>query len=86
MTSPHKYYNQCKGIVYLRECDVTDIAEVKNGLKSKYNIADVTIADFIKTNNDYTTPLLLTFNNDSLPETLHIPGEKADTIVYPFIN
>ena len=28
-----------------------------------------------------TTPLLLTFNSDLLPETLYIPGEKADTIV-----
>ena len=37
VTSPHKYYNQCKGIVYLRECDVTDMAEFESGLK-KTNI------------------------------------------------
>ena len=65
MTSPHKYYNQCKGILYLRECDVKDIAEFEDGLNSKYDIAEVTKADYIKASNDYTTPLLLTFNNNA---------------------
>ena len=35
--------------------------EYRMAIKSKCNIAEVTEADFIKTNNDYTTPLLLNF-------------------------
>ena len=85
-TTPHKYYNQSKGIIYIEEYDVTDIVEFENGLKSKYDIAEVIKADFIKAKNDDTTPLLITLNSDSLPETLYIPGEKSDTIIYQFKN
>ena len=85
-TTPHMYYNQSKGIIYIQEYDVTDIVEFENGLKSEYDIAEVIKAYFIKAKNEHTTPLLITFNSESLPETLYIPGEKSDTIIYPFKN
>ena len=81
ITTPCKYYNKAKGVIYIQEYDVTNIGEFENGLKSKYNIAEVTRAEFIKTRNEFTTPLLITFNSDSLPETIYLPGEKYYTTV-----
>ena len=51
ITTPHKYYNQAKGVIYIQEYDVTNIGEFENGQKSKYNIAQVTRAEFIRTRN-----------------------------------
>ena len=68
----------------MQEYDIEDITEFENGLKSKYNVVEVTKANFIKARNEFTTPFLITFNSDSLPETIYIPGEKYDTVVYPF--
>ena len=69
----HKYYNQAKGVIYIQEYNVTNINEFVNGLKSKYNIAEVTKAEFIKTRNKFSTPLIIIFNSDSLPEIIYIP-------------
>ena len=51
ITTPHKYYNQAKGVIYIQEYDVTNISEFENGQKCKYNIAQVTRAEIIKTRN-----------------------------------
>ena len=30
ITTPHKYYNQAKGVIYIQEYDVTNIGEFEN--------------------------------------------------------
>ena len=34
VTGPHKYYNKCKGMVYVQENDITDIPQFDNGRKT----------------------------------------------------
>ena len=79
-TTLHKYCNQSKRIIYIQEYD-TYIAKFENELKCKYDIAEVTQADFFKGRNEHSTLLLITFNNDSVPQTLYIPGEKSEIII-----
>ena len=70
VTKPHIYHNKSKGIIYVQEYGIEDITEFENGLKSKYNVAEVIKANYIKARNEFTMPFLITFNSDSLPETM----------------
>lgn len=73
--SKHSQFNQSKGIIYIMEYDIDDIEEFRLGLKENYNIVDVTKATFIKTRNEQTTAFLVTFGQDTLPESIYVPGE-----------
>ena len=41
---------------------------------------------FIKTRYDCTTAFIVTFNSTELPDSVYIPGERDDTVVYPYRN
>ena len=51
----YKYYNQAKGVIYIQEYDIRIIEEFENVLKSKYNIVEVTRAEFKKRRNEFAT-------------------------------
>ena len=82
--APHPTFNQSRGIIYIHDFDIYDIEQFKTNLKSNYNIAEVLKATFIKTRNDQTSAFLVTFNQERVPDTIYIPGERADTRVYQY--
>ena len=84
--SNHKYINQTKGIIYIKEYDIEDVVQFKAYLQENYEIAEVAKAPFIKTRSPETNAFMITFNTTILPETIYIPGEKTDSVVYPFKN
>ena len=83
---PHNTYNSSKGLVYIYDFDVDDVELFEQFIKEEYNVISVIKAEFIKTRLASVTPLLITFNQEKTPSHLYIPGERKDTIVYPFNN
>ena len=84
--SIHPRFNICRGIMYIYEFDISDIAEFKQELQSRYNISDVEPASFIKAKSSNARPFLVTFNQSDLPYSIYIPGERQDTRIYKFHN
>jgi len=83
----HLFYNYSKGIVYIEEYDVSEesLGEFEAGFKEEdLQIEKVELAKFIKPKNKNTTPLLITFDNETPPNHVYIPGERADNKVYPY--
>ena len=82
-------FNTSRGLIYLRHFDASDkdsLPQFQSWLKTKYDVASVTHAPFIKPRNPSTVPLIVTLNGNQLPFSLYIPGEESDTKVYPFRN
>ena len=54
----HSRYSQSKGIIYIREFNITNTEEFKEYLQEEYNIAEITAYTFIKTKDptDSTFP------------------------------
>jgi len=78
--SPHKYLNQIKGTLYIYQYDFNE--QFKKDLIEEYRfIDDATDAPFMNIRNQQATAFLLTFNLDTLPYSLYIPGECADSVV-----
>ena len=46
--------------------------EFENGIRNKYNVAEVTKANLIKARDECAAPLSVKFNSDSLPEKIYI--------------
>ena len=82
--SDHKIFNSTRGLIYINEYNINDISKFSTSMKLKYNTTEVIKANWIKTRNENTTPLLLTFSRTSLPESIKIPGEQTMTQVYPY--
>ena len=83
--SLHNYLNECKGLMYIQNFEFND--DFKEALKKEYPyIKDANAADFIKTKNEATTAVLLTFNLPQPPYSIYIPGEPKNTVVYKFID
>ena len=85
--SLHPRFNYQKGIIYIHEFDIDDVAQFREGLMSSYpNIANVEIAAFIWVKSPNTTAFLVTFHRDHLPYSIYVPGERQDTKVYKYHN
>lgn len=83
----HKYFNQSRGLIYIREYDLDEIDDFKQGLQDQYPfIAKVEHAFFIRPKYEGTKVFLLTFNLEFPPETLYIPGERSDTVVHRYFD
>lgn len=82
----HHNYKCGKGLIYIYDSEISDVNEFEMGLKENFNISSVEYAHFIKTKNDQTKVFILHFRQETLPRSIYIPGEKADTIIYPFDN
>ena len=80
----HPRYNYAKAIIYVHEFEMENIEEFKEGLKLKYNITDIQPAPFIKTKSAQTQVFILTFQQEHLPYSIYIPGERQDTRVFKF--
>ena len=78
------YLNQSKGLIYVY--DITDLTEFTLGLQENYKIISVESATFIKARSEHTSVFLLTFDKETPPDSIYIPGGRSDTKVHPFIN
>ena len=61
-----------------------NVACFRQGMKTKYHASEVAEARWIKPRNEQHTAWLITFNKESLPEAVDIPGEQTITEVYPY--
>ena len=68
----HRYLNQSKGLIYLYEYDIDDLTEFTDGLQENYKILSVENATFIKSRSEHTTVFLITFDEETLPESIYI--------------
>ena len=84
--TPHPSSNQSRGLIYIHEFDVSDFDDFQGGLKERYNISDIQEVAFIKTRNPDTKAFIATFLQETLSQSLYIPGDRLDTRVIPFIN
>ena len=74
--------SQPKGVVYISEYDLTKFDSYREELLKCLPITDVIIATWRKSFNTRSKALLLTFNCETIPEYLNIPGELALVKVY----
>jgi len=79
----HSLYSENRGMIYIRNCEVSDLGSFRSGLCAEYNLKDVIDAPSVKTRNGSRAFILVT-NEPSLPEYVHITGEHTLTKVYPF--
>jgi len=81
--SPHKYLSQIQGVIYIHEYEFNE--QFRKDLIKEYPFTSHVIdATSLKPRNQQATALLLTFNLDTLPYSLYIPGESADSVVYQY--
>ena len=82
---PHSHRNSSKGLIFIKEFDVDDVALLKDYLQ-EFDVIAVEPAPFIKTKSKSTKAFILTFNSPKTPYSIYIPGERSDTQVQPFRN
>ena len=54
-----------KGVIYIEEYDMNDFDLLVAELKKEYNISEISKAPFIKTRNEQTAALLITFDSET---------------------
>ena len=87
--APYAPFNTLRGLIYVKYIDFkieNNLIDLSSWLAENYNITNVSLAPFIKPRDNQTTALIVTFNENSLPYSIYIPGEETDTKVYPYIN
>ena len=50
----------------------------------KYKVSEVVRAKWIRPRSENHSAWLITFNSDTLPEAINIPGEQTITKIYPY--
>ena len=80
----HGFFNEVKGLIYIHNNDIGDLASFSKGLQERSAVADVERARFIKPRNPRTVALLVRFKGDTIPEYVSIPGEYIMTKVYEY--
>lgn len=73
--------NLSKGLIYIHDYDMSDFGGFARGLRDKCDVVEAIEAKWIKTRNQATKPLLVSFSKTEIPNFLNIPGEQARTPV-----
>ena len=77
--------NPEKGLIYIQGYDLLHNEQYIESLRQQYNLAQVEMANWIKTKNSNTRALLLSFKGETeMPEFIDIPGESARTRVFEY--
>ena len=75
--SPHPFFNKTRGLIYVEDVKINDKDEFTEYLQTKCEtLTQITEAAFIKTRNPGTQAFILEFNQDYLPHSIYIPGER----------
>jgi len=80
----HESYNHTKAIIYIGEFHIGNLESFTRGLKAQHNVISVEQAHWIRPKNQNSRPFLITFCGNNLPESLRIPGERANVPVYEY--
>ena len=83
--TPHYKFNQSRGLIFLKQCEIENMEEFRNHLKDQHDVQSVERATFIKSRTG-ATAYIITFNMEATPYTIYIPGEITDTVVNQFIS
>ena len=75
-----------RGLIYITEYDLSSFESFKLKLMETLPVSEIVQATWIKSRNNRSFPLLLTFNRSEIPTYLSIPGEQALTKVYAYKN
>ena len=78
----HPRYNYTKAVIYVHEFELENVEEFKEGLKAQYDLTETQPASFIKTKFAQTQIFILTFQQEHLPYSIYISGERQDTRVF----
>ena len=78
-------FNHIKGLIFLKEFDIEDMQEFKEGLQESYCSVEVERASYIKARSG-ATAYVITLNQEHLPFSIYMQGEKQDTRVQTFEN
>ena len=70
----HKILKRSKGLIYIKDFSMENVCSFQEGMKAKYQVSEIMKARWIKPRSEDHTAWLLTFNSDTLPETINIPG------------
>ena len=81
----HRFLNRSKWFIYTQQFEFYD--EFKEHLlEACTEIHEAEVATFIKPRYEETTAILLTFNWMKTLYSPYIPRERADTIVYTYVD
>jgi len=78
----HENFNRSKGLIYTRNYSLAVAEQFLIKLKTRFDLFDAVVADWIKPRNEHTKPLLLTFNTSTPPNTIEIPGDRLKVYEY----
>lgn len=84
--TPHKFFNESKGLIYLNEYNITNFEPFVAGLAAPSKVTDAVHAQWIKPKNSNCQPVLLTFDRSSPPPAIEVPGERNNVKVYDYIS
>ena len=77
--------NNYRGLIYIAEYDIEDLEILVDRLEEQ-GVTQAIEAKWIRTRQLTTHAFPLTFNKDSLPEYIKIPGEAFRTKIYEYIE
>ena len=69
----HKMFNRSKELMYIRDFDIENMSSFQKGMNIKYKVSEVVRAKWIKPTSENHSAWLITFNSDTLTETINIP-------------
>ena len=75
--------NSVKGLMYIREFDIDKPEAFEGRLKKSSNVCNIELAFWIKSRNNQTRTVLVTFAQARVPSSVHVPGE-GNVKVYPY--
>ena len=78
-TKFYPVYNHSSGLIFIREFYIDDLELIRYELKQNYNVVDLELAPFIRTRSPDKKVFIITFNEDSPPYSIYIPGDRMDT-------
>ena len=67
-------------MIYVSEFNIDNLDSLTKDLQQRYNISEITLAHWVKTINNRSTALLITFSQSKVSNKLYIPGEKPITV------
>lgn len=83
--TPHKFYNESKGLIYLKEYNINDFDAFVAGLANTFRVTEAVHAQWIKPKDSNCQPVLLTFDRSSPPSAIEIPGAQSIVKVYDYV-
>ena len=73
-TKMHTFFNEVRGIIYIRNSDIADLEAFQEGMQERYPVVGIERANFVKPRDPQTRAFVVKFRGDACPEYVKIPG------------